>query len=154
MPVSEREIFASLMKDPNHAYNPIEKVWAEAQQRARQFRNNEKALALGFDEAPALEKLFDFIQKADDASEFNIDKFKEALEGKGRSTGLFGYDEDSPSNVKGKVQSFVTKWEDHADLIADVFGIQISELKEFLGEYANGDNESKRKERVQIRQCR
>ena len=66
MPISEKDIFASLMKDPNHAYNPIEKVWAEAQQRARQFRNNEKALSLAFDNSPALEKLFEFVQKADD----------------------------------------------------------------------------------------
>ena len=64
MPISEKDIFAALMQDPNHAYNPIEKVWAEAQQRARQFRNNEKALALAFDNSPALEKLFDFMQKA------------------------------------------------------------------------------------------
>jgi len=66
MPISEKDIFASLMKDPNHAYNPIEKVWAEAQQRARQFRNNEKALSLAFDDSPALEKLLEFMQKADD----------------------------------------------------------------------------------------
>ena len=66
MPISEKDIFASLMKDPNHAYNPIEKVWAEAQQRARQFRNNEKALSLAFDTSPALEKLFEFVQKADE----------------------------------------------------------------------------------------
>mgnify|MGYP003643543574 CR=1 FL=1 len=143
MPISERDIFASLMTDPNHAYNPIEKVWAEAQQRARQFRNNEKALALGFDETPALEKLFDFIQKAD-ASEFNIDKFKESLEGKGTSTGLFGYDDESSSNVKDKVASFVKKWEAHSDLIEQAFGIQISELQEFLSEYANGNNSDKR----------
>ena len=64
MPISEKDVFAALMQDPNHAYNPIEKVWAEAQQRARQFRNNEKALALAFDKSPALEKLFDFVQKA------------------------------------------------------------------------------------------
>ena len=50
MAISEKDIFESLMKDPNHAYNPIGKVWAEAQQRARQFRNTEKALALAFDE--------------------------------------------------------------------------------------------------------
>ena len=131
------------MKDPNHAYNPLGKVWQEAQQRARQFRNNEKALALAFDESP-LEKLFEFVQKADETPEFNIDRFKEALEGKGRSTGLFGYDEDSPSNVKNKVQSFVNKWEAHSDLIEQAFGIQISELKEFLSEYANGNNEDKR----------
>ena len=49
------------MQDPNHAYNPLEKVWAEAQQRARQFRNNEKALALAFGDSPALEKLFDYL---------------------------------------------------------------------------------------------
>ena len=47
MPISEKDIFRSLMQDPNHAYNGLEKVWAEAQQRARQFRNNEKALSLG-----------------------------------------------------------------------------------------------------------
>ena len=88
MPISERDIFESLMTDPNHAYNPLGKVWQEAQQRARQFRNNEKALALAFDESP-LEKLFEFVQKADETPEFNIDRFKEALEGKGRSTGLF-----------------------------------------------------------------
>ena len=58
MPISEKDIFASLMQDPNHAFNPIEKVWAEAQQRARQFRNNEKALSLAFDKSPSLEKLF------------------------------------------------------------------------------------------------
>jgi len=61
MPISEKDIFASLMQDPNHAYNPLEKVWAEAQQRARQFRNNEKALALAFGDSPALEKLFDYL---------------------------------------------------------------------------------------------
>ena len=143
MPISERDIFESLMKDPNHAYNPLGKVWQEAQQRARQFRNNEKALALAFDESP-LEKLFDFVQKADETPEFNIDRFKEALEGKGRSTGLFGYDEESPSNVKNKVQSFVNKWEAHSDLIEQAFGISISELKEFLSEYANGNNDDKR----------
>ena len=65
MPISELDIFESLMKDPNHAYNPLGKVWQEAQQRARQFRNNEKALALAFDESP-LEKLFEFVQKAED----------------------------------------------------------------------------------------
>ena len=64
MPITEKDIFASLMQDPNHAYQPLEKVWAEAVQRARQFRNNEKALALAFDTSPALEKLFNFIQKA------------------------------------------------------------------------------------------
>ena len=53
------------MKDPNHAYNPIEKVWAEAQQRARQFRNNEKALSLAFDEPSALSKFVNFLTKAD-----------------------------------------------------------------------------------------
>jgi len=73
MPISEKDIFASLMQDPNHAYNPIEKVWAEAQQRARQFRNNEKALALAFDESPALEKLLEFMQKAEETDdEFTI----------------------------------------------------------------------------------
>ena len=47
MAISEKDIFQSLMRDPNHAYNGLEKVWAEAQQRARQYRNNEKALSLG-----------------------------------------------------------------------------------------------------------
>ena len=47
MAISEKDIFQSLMKDPNHAYNGIEKVWAEAQQRYRQFSNNEKALSIG-----------------------------------------------------------------------------------------------------------
>ena len=61
MPISEKDIFASLMQDPNHAFNPIEKVWAEAQQRARQFRNNEKALSLAFDKSPSLEKLFNYL---------------------------------------------------------------------------------------------
>lgn len=75
MPISERDIFESLMKDPNHAYNPIGKVWQEAQQRARQFRNNEKALALAFDKSP-LEKLFDFVQKADDDAYGNLDEFR------------------------------------------------------------------------------
>ena len=65
MAISEKDIFESLMKDPNHAYNPIGKVWAEAQQRARQFRNNEKALALAFDEPSALSKLANFLTKAD-----------------------------------------------------------------------------------------
>ena len=65
MAISEKDIFESLMKDPNHAYNPIGKVWAEAQQRARQFRNNEKALALAFEEPSALSKLENFLTKAD-----------------------------------------------------------------------------------------
>ena len=57
MPISEKDVFTALINDPNHAYNPVEKVWKEAQQRARQFRNNEKALALAFDQTP-LGKLF------------------------------------------------------------------------------------------------
>ena len=86
MPISEKEVFAALMQDPNHAYNPIEKVWAEAQQRARQFRNNEKALALAFDTSPALEKLFDFIQKAVDEDDYkhklieNLESYKDFFE--------------------------------------------------------------------------
>ena len=64
MAISEKDIFQSLMKDPNHAYNGIEKVWAEAQQRARQFRNNEKALSLGLEKS-AMEKFSDFLTKAD-----------------------------------------------------------------------------------------
>lgn len=80
MPISELDIFQSLMKDPNHAYNPIGKVWAEAQQRARQFRNNEKALALAFDDSPALEKLFDFVQKADEADEDEEPNYMNSLE--------------------------------------------------------------------------
>ena len=64
MAISEKDIFQSLMKDPNHAYNGIEKVWAEAQQRARQFRNNEKALSLGLEKS-AMEKFSDFVTKAD-----------------------------------------------------------------------------------------
>ena len=64
MAISEKDIFQSLMKDPNHAYNGIEKVWAEAQQRARQFRNNEKALSLGLEKS-AVEKFSDFLTKAD-----------------------------------------------------------------------------------------
>ena len=60
MPISEKDVFAALMQDPNHAYNPIGKVWAEAQQRARQFLNNEKALALAFEEPSALSKLENF----------------------------------------------------------------------------------------------
>ena len=62
MPISEKDIFRSLMQDPNHAYNGLEKVWAEAQQRARQYRNNEKALALAFEKS-ALEKFSDFLIK-------------------------------------------------------------------------------------------
>ena len=76
MPISEKDIFATLMQDPNHAYNPIEKVWAEAQQRARQFRNNEKALSLAFDDSPALEKLLEFMQKADDDEYGNPEEFR------------------------------------------------------------------------------
>ena len=63
MPISEKDIFRSLMQDPNHAYNGLEKVWAEAQQRARQFRNNEKALALALEKS-ALENFSDYLTKA------------------------------------------------------------------------------------------
>jgi hypothetical protein len=131
------------MTDPNHAYNPIEKVWAEAQQRARQFRNNEKALALGFDETPALEKLFDFIQKADEPSEFDIEKFKRALEGTGDNNrgGLFGHSE---SNVLNKVKRFVANWKPHAELINNVFNIDLENLQGFLTTHAESSSGDKK----------
>ena len=71
MAISEKDIFQSLMKDPNHAYNGVEKVWAEAQQRARQYRNNEKALALAFEKS-ALNKFSDFLTKADERDDYGF----------------------------------------------------------------------------------
>jgi len=75
MAISEKDIFQSLMKDPNHAYRGLEKVWAEAQQRARQFRNNEKALSLAIDDSP-LNKLLAFVSKAaeDDSEEADLER--------------------------------------------------------------------------------
>ena len=82
------------MQDPNFAYNPLEKVWKEAQQRARQFRNNEKALALAFGDSPALEKLFDYLY-----TDVPLTKAIEA------------------DSIEYKIKQNVAQWKDMIDLI-------------------------------------
>ena len=61
--VDAQQIFESLIKDPNHYFLGEKAVEQEAIRRARQFHNNEKALAMALQNS-AVAKLSTFLSKA------------------------------------------------------------------------------------------
>ena len=64
--VDAQQIFESLIKDPNHYFLGEKAVEQEAIRRARQFHNNEKALAMALQNS-AVAKLSTFLSKVDEA---------------------------------------------------------------------------------------
>ena len=62
-----------LIKDPDYAVNGTEAVWAEAQQRERQHRNNDRALSLAYMDTPAMKEFIEYLSKADEEEEKPIE---------------------------------------------------------------------------------
>ena len=124
MAISEKDIFESLMRDPNHAYNPIGKVWAEAQQRARQFRNNEKALALAFDEPSSLNKLQLFLTKNVSVGDINDAKERGFDVGDFQNDYIKLYEEEMLGEPM-PWEDFKEKWAEHTPFIHRAFGLDL-----------------------------
>ena len=117
-------LFQHLMEDPDiiapEGQRKEDIALAMAEQRARQSRNNEKALNMVKMDTN-VDLLVDFLSKAvrPALDNFDIDRFiKDAGV-------LYNWDTERPASVQGKAENFHAKWSKHSNLIRDVFGVDV-----------------------------
>jgi len=145
------EIYNALIDDPDLI--PPEDITKEdyalmlAQQRIRQYENNERALELGISKhirpyTSAVNRLSSFVDlskakksKTDD-SEFDFEKFKKAL----IPVHHWPYDY-SPTRLVKNLKKFHDQWEPHAKVLKEAFDVDLEEMKRQLE--AIGDDEFK-----------